>query len=78
MKKWNIDKKKSFMIGDKAIDEKCAKKSKLDFYYAKDDLFKQYEPITISQKEMIERKDLMIKDKLFHIYTKNAHLNQYQ
>ena len=45
MKKWNIDKKKSFMIGDKAIDEKCAKKSKLDFYYAKDDLFKQLKKI---------------------------------
>ena len=45
MKKWNIDKKKSFMIGDKATDEKCAKKSKLDFYYAKDDLFKQLKKI---------------------------------
>ena len=45
MKKWNIDKKKSFMIGDKTIDEKCAKKSKLDFYYAKDDLFKQLKKI---------------------------------
>ena len=45
MKKWNIDKKNSFMIGDKAIDEKCAIKSKLDFYYAKDDLFKQLKKI---------------------------------
>ena len=45
MKKWNIDKKKSIMIGDKATDEKCAKKSKLDFYYAKDDLFKQLKKI---------------------------------
>ena len=33
------------MIGDKAIDEKCAIKSKLDFYYAKDDLFKQLKKI---------------------------------
>ena len=45
MKKWNIDKKNSFMIGDKVIDEKCAIKSKLDFYYAKDDLFKQLKKI---------------------------------
>ena len=45
MKKWNIDKKNSFMIGDKAIDEKCAIKSELDFYYAKDDLFKQLKKI---------------------------------
>lgn len=32
-KNWNIDIKKSLMIGDKKIDEECAKKSKLNFIY---------------------------------------------
>ena len=32
-KNWNIDIKKSLMIGDKRIDEECAKKSKLNFIY---------------------------------------------
>ena len=30
---WSIDIKKSLMIGDKKIDEECAKKSKLKFIY---------------------------------------------
>jgi len=30
-KKWSIDLKKSFMIGDSLIDKKCAKKAKLKF-----------------------------------------------
>ena len=34
-KNWDIDLKKSFMIGDKLTDEICAKKSQLKFYYAK-------------------------------------------
>lgn len=45
MKKWNIDKKKSFMIGDKLSDESCAKKSNLSFYYAKEDLLSQLKKI---------------------------------
>lgn len=32
-KKWNINLKKSLMIGDKLSDELCAKKSKLKFFY---------------------------------------------
>ena len=40
-KKWNIDMKKSFMIGDKSTDEICAKKSKLKFFYRDKDLYKQ-------------------------------------
>jgi D-glycero-D-manno-heptose 1,7-bisphosphate phosphatase len=32
-KNWSIDIKKSLMIGDKKIDEECAKKSKLKFIY---------------------------------------------
>ena len=34
-KNWDINLKKSFMIGDKLTDEICAKKSQLKFYYAK-------------------------------------------
>jgi D,D-heptose 1,7-bisphosphate phosphatase len=40
-KKWNIDMKKSFMIGDQSTDEICAKKSKLNFFYRDKDLYKQ-------------------------------------
>ena len=32
-KKWNIDNKKSFMIGDKKIDLLAAKNADLKFYY---------------------------------------------
>ena len=32
-KSWFVDKKKSFMIGDKLSDYKAAKKSNLDFVY---------------------------------------------
>ena len=35
LKKWPIDIKKSFMIGDKLSDQKCAKKSRLYFEFAK-------------------------------------------
>ena len=38
-KKWNIDLKRSFMIGDKLSDEKCSKKSKISFYYFNKNLF---------------------------------------
>jgi len=35
-KKFIIDKKKSFMIGDKISDKKCAKKSSIKFYFAEE------------------------------------------
>ena len=38
---WDIDKKKSFMIGDKISDEIASKKSGLKFYYAKPNFYKQ-------------------------------------
>ena len=34
-KNWDIDVKKSFMIGDQIKDFLCAKKNKLRFFYAK-------------------------------------------
>jgi len=42
---WDIDKKKSFMIGDKISDEIAAKKSGLKFYYAKPNFYKQIKSI---------------------------------
>ena len=33
IKKWNIEKNKSFMIGDKISDQKCAKKTKIKFFF---------------------------------------------
>jgi len=35
IKKWNIDRKRSFMIGDKDSDLNCAKKSKVNFIFKK-------------------------------------------
>ena len=40
-KKWKIEKKTSFMIGDRLTDKLCAKKSKLYFEYAKPNFFSQ-------------------------------------
>lgn len=40
-KKWPIDKKKSFFIGDQLTDFKCAKKSNLYFEYAKNNFYDQ-------------------------------------
>ncbi len=37
---WLINKRKSFMIGDKLSDKKCAKKSNLNFYYSTTNFFK--------------------------------------
>ena len=37
-KDWEIDFKKSYMIGDKRSDELCAKKSKLRFLYVNKNL----------------------------------------
>lgn len=44
-KKWLINHKKSFFIGDKISDEKCAKKSKLKFFYPEKNLFNQVKKI---------------------------------
>ncbi len=40
-KKWNINIKKSFMIGDQKSDELAAKKSKLYYEYVKNNFYKQ-------------------------------------
>ena len=42
---WLINKKKSFMIGDKISDKKCALKSKLFFAYAEEDFYNQVKKI---------------------------------
>ena len=42
---WDIDLKKSFMIGDKEIDKLSAYKSKLYFQYAQFDFLKQAKSI---------------------------------
>ena len=41
LKKWLVNKRKSFMIGDKDSDKKCAKKSDLLFSYSENDFYKQ-------------------------------------
>ena len=40
-KNWDILKNKSFMIGDKISDKKCAEKSDLYFEFAKDNFYNQ-------------------------------------
>ena len=40
-KRWFIDKKKSYFIGDQPKDEKAAKKSNLKFYYVRTNILKQ-------------------------------------
>ena len=45
-KNWLIDKKNSFMIGDKLSDEKCALKSKINFNYTSNDFLKQIKRLT--------------------------------
>ena len=42
---WDLNLKKSFMIGDKISDFKAAKKSKLKFFYAKNNFYKQIKSI---------------------------------
>ena len=42
---WDINNKKSFMIGDKKSDEMAAKKSKLKFFYAEPNFYKQVKSI---------------------------------
>ena len=44
-KNWIINKGKSFMIGDKSSDQLCAKKSRLNFYYAEKNFYKQIKNI---------------------------------
>ena len=38
--KWNIDRKSSFMIGDRISDYLSAKKSKINFYYKNNSNFR--------------------------------------
>jgi len=45
IKKWKINRKKAFMIGDNKKDNLASKKSKLYFEYAKGSLFKQVKKI---------------------------------
>jgi 2-hydroxy-3-keto-5-methylthiopentenyl-1-phosphate phosphatase len=44
-KKWIINKRKSFMIGDKVSDKNCAKKSDLFFSFSEGDFYKQIKNI---------------------------------
>jgi|TARA_B100001093_G_scaffold419026_1_gene410462 D,D-heptose 1,7-bisphosphate phosphatase len=46
--KWDIDINKSFMIGDKKTDKLAAQKSKIKFYYAGKNFYKQIKHITSS------------------------------
>lgn len=48
---WNIDRKKSFMIGDRHKDYLAAKKSKLIFEYAKENFEKQIDKILLKFNE---------------------------
>ena len=45
-RKWPIDFKKTFMIGDKRTDELCAKKSKIKFVYTNYDFLNLIKSIT--------------------------------
>ena len=45
LKKWPIDIKKSFMIGDRLSDQQCAKKSQLNFEFAKKNFYYQIKNI---------------------------------
>ena len=47
IKKWQIDIKKSFMLGDSKKDELAAKKTKLYFEYVKNDFYLQVKKISI-------------------------------
>ena len=44
-KEWNLNRQKSFMIGDKITDMKAAKKSNIRFMYAEKNLLKQVKKI---------------------------------
>ena len=45
-KNWLIDKKNSFMIGDKNSDRICAEKSKLNFQFARKNFSSQIKTLT--------------------------------
>ena len=45
LKNWNIDLKKSFMIGDRKSDKIAAKKSNLYFEYVKNNFYNQVKSI---------------------------------
>ena len=45
LKKWNVNLKKSFMLGDQKSDELAAKKSRLYFEYVQDDFYSQVKKI---------------------------------
>ncbi|MDC0205312.1 HAD-IIIA family hydrolase [Pelagibacteraceae bacterium] len=45
IKKWNVDIKKSFMLGDRKSDELAAKKSKLYYEYVEKNFFNQVKKI---------------------------------
>ena len=44
-KNWIVNRKKSFMIGDKISDKKCAQKSAIKFFYAKNNFYSQIKEI---------------------------------
>ena len=45
LKKWNVDLKKSFMIGDRKSDELASKKSNIYYEYVKNNFYKQVQKI---------------------------------
>jgi histidinol phosphatase-like enzyme len=45
VKKWNVDIKKSFMLGDRKTDELAAKKSKLHYEYVEKNFYTQVKKI---------------------------------
>ena len=44
-KKWNVNMKKSFMIGDRKSDKSAAQKSNLHFEYVEKNFYKQVKKI---------------------------------
>lgn len=52
-KNWIIDKKRSFMIGDKISDKLAAEKSKIYFEYVQNDIFKQIKKINLEKIKKI-------------------------
>ena len=53
-KQWHLDLSKSFMIGDKSSDQKCAKKSQLYFEFAKKNFYYQVKSILKNKKNYAE------------------------
>ena len=45
LKNWDVDLKKSFMLGDSRSDELAAKKSKLYYEYVKNNFYNQVKKI---------------------------------